>query len=448
MISFNKKMGDVFVVGFALFAMFLGAGNLIFPPTLGHIVGNAWLQGFLGFFVTGVGMPFLGIVAMSKCGGSIEVFAGKIHPLFAKAFGAIIVIIIGPLFAVPRTAATTHEIAVLPFFPNVSPIVTTVVFFGVVLLVLLTPNDVLDKIGKYLTPFLLLVLSIIIIKAIVSPISVPTEKNESFAFLRGFKEGYQTMDALGSTIVAILIISGIKARGYNKANGLVSMSIMAGLVAVIGLGIVYGGLLYIGASAGNAIPDNLSRVEFLVACIQNLLGSNGHIILAISIGLACLTTAIGLISTAGRFFEELFQKKISYKTLVIIFCLISSFIATLGVDPIVQFAVPILEIMYPVCIVLIFMNLFSEKIPNRYFFIGAVIGTLCISILAGFVSLAGVGIPQLDTTMNSTASAFTTTQKVLEGLPFYSVGFSWIIPATVLSLVMGFGYMLLKKSNR
>ena len=448
----SKKTTDIIVIGFALFAMFLGAGNLIFPPTLGHLSGKDWIFSLLGFLVTGVGMPVLGIISMGKCGGQLSNFTKNINQLFGTFFIIFVMLIIGPLFAIPRTAATTYEIAIRPNF-GISSVLSSFIFFAITLFFVLTPNNVIDRVGKFLTPALIAVLGLLVIKGFITPIGRPSEPSVDKIFLRGFKEGYQTMDALGSMILATIVISSITAKGYTEKKSLLKMTIWTGLIACIGLGIVYGGLVYVGATGSAVLSDNLSRTEIVVQSSEILWGRGGRIVLGLAIGLACLTTSIGLTATAGEYFSKRFKDDISYRATVIIICVVSFFLSNFGVDNIISIAGPILEIIYPVAIVLIVLNLFAEFIPNKYFFHGAVIGTLSISILQGWVAaqeLINNLLIKLEAfpAMDQVGMSFNTTINVLKNLPFEGIGFPWLLPALGFSLLLGFGHIIMQKTEK
>ncbi len=452
MISKKQMIRDILVVGFALFAMFLGAGNLIFPPTLGHLAGSKWGFALLGFFVTGVGMPILGIISVGISGGRLDDFTKNMNQTFSVFFLTFVMLIIGPLFAIPRTAATTYEIAIQPLNMGISSVTASFIFFAITLFFVLTPNNVIDRVGKFLTPILIVVLGLLIIKSIITPIGTASQPYVDNIFLRGFKEGYQTMDALGSIILATIIISGIKTKGYSDKKDVLKLTLYTGLVACVGLALVYGGLVYLGATGNAVLPEKLSRTQIVVQSTMLLWGRAGQMVLGLSIGLACLTTAIGLTTTAGEFFSEKFKNDISYRAAVIIVSSISFLLANFGVDAIIRFAGPILEVVYPVAIVLIVLNIFGRFLPNPYFFHGAIVGTLSISLLQGVVSAKDLinsfllkihALP----TMNTEALSFNATIKMLKGMPFNGVGMPWLLPAFAVSLVFGFASILLKKTE-
>jgi len=448
----NKKLVDITVMGFALFAMFLGAGNLIFPPTLGHIAGDRWIFSLIGFLLTGVLMPVLGVVSMGMCGGELSNFTKNINDIFSTFFIIFVMLIIGPLFAIPRTGATTFEIAVQPLGLGISSVTSSFIFFAITLFFVLTPNSVVDRVGKFLTPALLIILALIILKSLFSPIGKPHSTGMENIFLRGFKEGYQTMDALGSMILATIVISSITEKGYTDKKAVLKMTAYTGIIACVGLGLCYGGLVYVGAQGSNVLSDDLTRTEIVVRSSELLWGNVGRIVLGLAIALACLTTSIGLTATAGKYFADRFKDDISYRATVILICVVSFFLSNVGVDNIISIAGPILEVIYPVAIVLIVLNLLSAFIPNKYFYSGAVIGTLCISTFQGLVAgkklintlLVNVKIVPAS---NPEALSFETTSRVLKSLPFEGIGFPWLLPAIAMSLLLGFGYILLQKTQ-
>ncbi|OFI07031.1 branched-chain amino acid transport system 2 carrier protein [Clostridium acetireducens DSM 10703] len=410
----NKNLKNVFITGFALFSMFFGAGNLIFPPTLGYISGNKWIFTMIGFLITCISLPLLGIVSVAKVGGTTDKLTGKVNSKFGNILCSIIMLSIGPLFCVPRTGATTFEIGVQPIMPNANPIIFSIIYFSITLVFVMNQSNVIDKIGALLTPFLLISLFIIILKGIINPIGMPINNNLQNAFSKGFVEGYQTMDALGSIIIGQMVVTSFINKGYKTEKEQVDITIKSGIVSALCLGLVYGGLLYVGATSSGVFPKDITRTSLLISLSESLLGSWGKIILGLSISIACLTTSIGLTATAGNYFSELSKGKLSYKFLVTSICLVSCGIANYGVENIIKFAVPVLLTAYPIVIVLILLSLFDNHIKNKNIYSGAVYVTLIVSIFNSLYSM-GIKVPLVTDFVNS--------------LPFSSQGFSWIIPA-------------------
>lgn len=408
----NKKNKDVFVLGLALFAMFFGAGNLIFPPSLGLISGKNWIMCAIGFFLTAIGMPLLGIIASAKAGGTIDDVGNKVSSIFSKIFATVIILAIGPLLAIPRTGATTYEMGIKPLFSGFSPVLTAILFFGLTLYFVIKPSEIVDKVGKILTPLLLLMIFVIIIKGISSPIGVPTTIMNENPLSKGFTEGYQTMDALASLVFASVMLNTLVSKGYKDVGEQVNLTIKAGVIAAIGLGLVYGGLIYLGASANTVYPFDMPKSDLLMAMTDHLLGSFGKIALAIVVSLACLTTSIGLTATVGNFFNKLSNNKLSYEFIVIATCIFSAIFANVGVEMIVKIAVPLLVTVYPVAIVLILMNIFDEYLPQTSY-IGAVLGSLFVSLYEG-LSVMNIHINFLG--------------NIISKIPLANAGFAWVIP--------------------
>ena len=421
----NKKTSDVVVVGVALFAMFFGAGNLIFPPFMGLLSGTQWKLALAGFLITGIGMPLLGIMAAARAGGTVEHLGSRVNPTFGRVLSIVVILAIGPLLAIPRTCATAFELGVRPAFESFPPAVFSLVFFGITLYFALNRSAVVDRIGKFLTPFLLVTLAWIIIKGVVTPLGTPLDTELPRAFGRGFNEGYQTMDALASIVFAEIVIAALVFKGYASVADQVKMTSLAGLIAATGLGLVYGGLMYLGATAGSLYPQDVERTDLLVGIAQGLLGGSGKVALGLAVGFACLTTSIGLTATVGDYFSSLSKGKVGYKSICIATAVFSGVFATVGVTTIVAVAVPLLVTVYPVAIGLILLTMLGIK--HRAAYTGAVIGALITSV-PDALAAAGVPVQFLSTAVGR--------------IPLASAGFSWIIPTLVGALV---GWILAKK---
>lgn len=417
----SQKTKDTLVVGLALFATFFGAGNLIFPPLLGFESGTKWFFTTLGFLITGAGLPVLGVIAVAKSGGDIYHMTKYIGKNFGKILGITIVLIMGPLLIVPRTGATTFEMAVKPLFSNANQILASGIFFIIAWLFLIRPSGIIDVVGKVLTPVLLATMAFIIVKGILSPLGKPLSVGDIPAFSTGFLEGYQTMDALGSMLVGCLALNALTKKGYSDEKERIAIGTKAGLIAALGLALIYGGLICIGALSGNAFPQDIDRIGLILGLTQNLLGS--ALPLSIVVSLACLTTAIGFTAIAGEFFYDFFNKKIPYNVIITISIAISAFISNLGVESIIKVAVPALAVVYPVSIVLIILNIFDGFVKNKNIYIGGVLGAFSMSLIDGIIAL-GIKSAVLDLIINT--------------VPFAKVGFGWIIPACLGMLIANF----------
>lgn len=419
------KKKDIIVCGFALFAIFFGAGNLIFPPYLGVLAGDRWYIAMFAFLLSDPVLPILGVVATAKLGGRADDLGKRVGKKFAQLVGTVAILTIGPLFCVPRTGATTHEIFIRPLFPNVPSWITCLVFFLITYYITLNPTKVIDIIGKYLTPCLLVILSLIVIVAVVNPPDPAVTTSTKTLFTLGFKEGYQTMDALGSPLMAGIVISDLVRRGYDNREIQLRASLWVGLVAFILLALVYGSLTYAGSTVGGHFTADTERTALLIGMVELMIGNVGKVFMGVAVSLACLTTSIGLTSTCGNYFETISNGKLAYKKVVTVAVIVSFALSFLGVDGIISIAVPILSAIYPVIIVLILMSLFDKKIKYNWSYTGAVIGAFSVSIVESINMASAMRGGNLLGGVTAWIQTF----------PFAKFGFEWLIPAILGSVI-------------
>ena len=423
------KTKDVLLTGFALFAMLFGAGNLIFPPMLGYETNSSWISTMLAFTITGVGFPFLGILSVSIVGNGIKDFANRVSPTFSKIFAIISILAIGPMLAIPRTGATAYEITFLynGMESSIYKYIYLICYFGIVILFSLRANKVIERVGKILTPILLILLFLIIIKGIFfANLSVKPDIYPH-AFKRGFLEGYQTMDTIASIAYAGIILKAIKNGRNLTQKQEFSFLIKAGLVAILSLALIYGGFAFVGAKMHSVLVTK-DKIELLVKTTSYLLGSYGNLILAICVAGACLTTAIGLVATVGEFFSSITSFK--YEKIVIFTVITSFLLSILGVESIIRISVPVLVFIYPVMISLIILNLFGKYIKNDYVYKGVVLFTGIIGLIE---SLASIGITNI------------YTNSVLEILPFSDYGLTWLFPGLAGYILFSLMFRKVKK---
>lgn len=416
------KRRDIITCGFALFAIFFGAGNLIFPPYLGVMSGDRWYQSMIGFLLTDPVLPIIGVLVTMRLGGRADDLGKRVSPKFAKLLGTLAILFIGPLFAVPRTGATTHEIFTQPLFgDSVSIIITAIIFFALTWWLAINPSKVIDYVGNILTPILLVILAVIVVMSIVSPPGPMMTTDETGLFTYGFKEGYQTMDGLGAALMAGLVITDLVRRGYEDEETRLKAGTGVGIVAFVLLAFVYGGLTYAGATVGSYFTTDTPRTDILIGMTTLLMGNFGRLAMGIAVASACLTTSTGLVSTCGNYFETITDGKLTYKTVVTVAVVVAFIISLLGVDAIINIAVPVLTAIYPVVIVLILMSIFDKKIKHDWTYMGAVIGAFITSLSEG-LGLFGemVGI-----------KALTSLSGIVKILPLGEAGFGWIFPSVM-----------------
>lgn len=408
----NRKK-EVLILGFALFAMFFGAGNLIFPPSLGIAMGKDWFLAGIGFLLTGVGLPLLGVLAFTKV-GKLEDFSVKISSRFNTVYCTALVLVIGPLFAIPRTGSTTFEMGVLPSFPNVNPfvlsVITSIIFFGVTLILVIKESKITDIIGKFLTPIILIILAAIAVLGVTGDIGTAVDKNITGVFSNGFVNGYQTMDALASVLFGVVIIKGLEGKGITNEKEQRYFLSGSALIAALGLGLIYFSLMYLGARVSGVGEFSTTSAALYLAEIT--LGSAGKIAFGICVAAACLTTSVGLVAIASDWFARL--TPISYKLWAVIICIFSGTMAIGGVDFIIKLSIPVLCILYPVTIILILLNIFGVK--HVLVYRTATYVTLLV------ITLEEVGAKILH--INSISA-------VLQKIPLAQEGFVWVLPCIV-----------------
>lgn len=412
----KKLVTDSIVVGFALFAMFFGAGNVVFPPYLGMHAGEQWANGFLFYFIADIGLALVAMFAILHAGGADNI-TGRIGHAASNVLMCAVILCIGPMVAIPRTAATTLEMSVTPFFGGMSPVVFSIIFFAVILLLSIKQSAVIDIVGKILTPALLIGLLVLIVKGFVSPIGdiVDTGVSASEVTVNGIKSGYQTMDVLAAMAFGIIILSSADEKGYTDSKSAAKMIGIAAALSGVLLMIVYFGLTYLGATASTVFPTDISRANLVIGIVELLLGKAGLIIFAIVVALACITTAVALVSSAASFFAKLADDKISYGVFVVVICVSSAIISNLGLDMIIAIATPVLDIVYPPMLVLILLSWFGDKL-HKSVYVSSVAGSLIASVLAT-ASLYGMSVP------------------VIDSLPLASLGLGWLTPAALFGLV-------------
>ena len=432
--SMKKKLLDTIIIGFALFAIFFGAGNLIFPPYLGVTAGGNWGIATIAFLISDPLLSIIAVMVVAALGGSALNVGRRVHPLFASALAAICVLLIGPIFAVPRTGASTHEIFVQSYFPNAPQWITSLVFFGIVLWITYKENSVMDAIGKYLTPILLFILFLIFVGAVLQPNASFAATDRTGLFAQGFKEGYQTMDVLGAPLLAGVVMKDITRRGYLNKKDQFRMMFGVGIVAFILLALVYSTLAYSGASMSTVIDSTAQRAAMLTTIVKNLLGSWGQLAMGLAVCFACLTTAIGLTTTCGQYFEEVSKGKISYKKTILVTVAVEFIISLVGVDSLINLAVPVLTFIFPIMIALILFSAFDKYVPYDWTYLGAVVGAGIVGLVQGINTLSQL----LGGNLLEDAVTWIGT------FPLATYGLEWIVPTFAGAILFTIAATILK----
>lgn len=428
----NQKP-SLWAVGLMLFALFFGAGNLIFPAFLGQQAGSNWLSAMSGFLLTGAGLPLLGVIAIGYSGSrDVQDLASRVTPWYGVAFAAVLYLAIGPLFATPRTATVTFEIGVTPFIgpehKTMALAIFSAFFFGVTYWLSISPGKLVDRIGKVLTPALLATIAVLVGYAAFNPMGELQAAQGGFAdrpFVTGVLEGYQTMDALASLVFAIIVIDAARALGVRNRAQLLATTTVAGAVAAACLAVVYLLIGYMGATsvAGLGLQENGAAV--LSKTAQHYFGMGGNVLLSAIVFLACLSTAVGLIISCSEYFNRLLPA-ISYKTFVVIFTLVSMVFANKGLSGIISISVPVLMLLYPLTVVIILLAFLNNWFGgSRVVYVCTIFATLVVGVLDAWKAAFSFA-PETAALINSI-------------FPLYDIGMGWLLPATagfVLGLVL------------
>ena len=412
----NRTHKDTFIIGLALFSMFFGAGNVIFPPYLGLGSGAQWILGFSCYYAADIGLALLTLFAILHAGSPEKVLCRLGHiPSAALMF--CIVLCIGPLLAIPRTAATTYELALAPLVSGISPAMFSLFFFFIILMLCLRQSAVLDIVGKVLTPLLLAGLLLLIAKGILDPIGAISDNVlwEHVA-ATGIEAGYQTMDVLAAMLFGMIVFNDIDSKGYSTASARFRIIAGASLAAATALLIIYLGLTYLGATTSDILDLSISRTALVLNIVRTLMGQRGLFLFAAIVTLACVTTAAALTSAAALYFSRLLGGKPQYPHAVIILCTFSAVIASFDLEQIVSLSLPLLNVVYPPTLVLILLSFFNCHIKNDWVFRLSALGALITSLLT---VAADFGAPLLG----------------IDRLPLANLGFPWILPAVLLGLL-------------
>ncbi|ROR23932.1 LIVCS family branched-chain amino acid:cation transporter [Mobilisporobacter senegalensis] len=430
---------DYIYLASMLFGLFFGAGNLIFPVFMGQMAGaNVW-PATMGFLITGVGLPLLGIVAMgiSHSDGLYEM-GSRVHPKYSVFLTCVLYLTIGPFFAIPRTATVSFEVGIAPMLSGnttkISLAIFSFLFFAAVLWFSLRPSNILTWVGKILNPIFLVSLGILVITALINPIGSVSQIPVADGFVsnglfKGFLEGYNTMDALASLAFGIVIIKVIRNLGVENPNTVAADTVKSGFFSMSIMALIYISLTLIGAQSRGLYDISSNGGEALSIISKHYFGNVGSIILAVTMIFACMKTAIGLITSCSETFTELFPNSFGYKYYAIAFCVLSFGIANFGLNNIISFSIPVLMFLYPLAITLILLSLFHK------FFKGARCIYQSVTI---FTILAAIFdfIKALPDPVKNSLHLDGLISMASKYLPYYNIGLGWVIPSLI-GLIIG-----------
>tara|TARA_R110001599_G_scaffold292035_2_gene495665 strand:+ start:1327 stop:2607 length:1281 start_codon:yes stop_codon:yes gene_type:complete len=414
-----NKTKEIFVVGFALFSMFFGAGNLILPPFLGVQSSESWGFVTLGFFITAVVIPVIGIMAHARLQGTMYDFGKKVSPIFSSIF-CFIVYVISITLPAPRTASVTHEMAVLPFF-GTSSLLTSSIYFTLVFVFVMNRSKILNIIGKFLTPLIIIILLTVIFIGIFTTSEVINPTTFKTPFVSGLLEGYQTFDAIGAIVVGGVLVISMNFKRDATFAVKKELICKAGIVAGIGLLMIYTGLIYSGVLFSNTFGENATRTEILTSLSTQTLGNIGTVFLSVLVALACFTTAVGIITGTSDFFKGIFKNsQKAYTITAIIGSFLGVLIGQFDVHYIIDIALPVLMFIYPITIILILLNVLPEKLASPTVF-KFVVGITFLFSIPDFLK-------------------FIINPENLTGIqsyiPFSEFSLGWVLPALLIFILV------------
>ena len=411
----KNEFKDSIILGLSLFSIIFGAGNIIFSIYVGAYSGMKWPLSLFFFLIGDVFLVTLGLYAFIKNDNDEDKVFNKIGKLPSKILKVFILTCLGPLIAVPRTCAVSFEM-----FNFNSMIIFSIIYFILVFLFSFNSTSVIDMIGKYLTPILIIFICIFLLIGVkASKGTLVTNVSNLDSIKEGLNMGYQTLDLLCVSSLSMMMHNYLKRANYRKIQRK-KILINSSIIAIFCLTIIYVGLIFIGASFGNNISVNQG---LLLKNISNSVLKDKGIILNIAVLLASFTTGVGLTSTVATNYEKL--TKFSYKTWVSIITFVSLFISNLGLEKIINIASPILNIIYPITIILIGLSIFNVK--NKLVYIFSILSTFILSILKLLYNI-------------------TSFPHFISKMPLFNVNLEWI-PIAIIFGIMGM-FIKIKRNNK
>ncbi len=430
---------NMMVVSFMLFSLFFGAGNLIFPPFLGQNAGNHTLPAMLGFLMTAVLLPVLGVIVVARFDG-LDRLGRQVGKRFSLCFTVLIYLSIGPGLGIPRAASVPFEMAVAPYLPENANVTLwmalySLAFFAAALWLCLTPKKLVNRIGHVLTPSLLLLLLVLFVGFLLRGKVAVGPAQEEYArapLLKGFVEGYQTMDTIAALNFGLVIATTLGSFGLSEKKDRMRHTVLAGVFAGAILAAVYAMLSYMGMCSSGVYEAQENGAWTLRHIVYQVFGAPGAVLLAAIFTLACLTTCVGLINSISQFFSTLFPG-VRYRAWVLLMTGFSFVVCNFGLSAILRVSIPILNAIYPLAIVLILLGLTHRLWQSNRFaypFAAAGVGTISVAY-----ALDTAGIP------------LGTFGKLCRRLPLYADGFGWVsVAAACLLLAMVFHLMSRKRT--
>lgn len=449
----NLTVKETVLISSMLFGMFFGAGNLIFPASLGINAGSNLIEAFIGLFITAVGLPLLAVAALglSKCNGVYDL-SSKVGKKYGKFFSTLLYLTIGPLFAIPRCASTSFAVGAVNLMNGGNEkfvlAIFSFVFFVVVLLFALKPGKIMIWIGKLLNPVFLVALAILVVAALINPVNsftavAPADNygTNVSALFNGFLEGYNTLDALAGLAFGLVVVNVVKKQGIEDPERIAANTVKAGIFSCLFMGIIYFAITLVSAQSFEVCKDCADGGSILGTIANHYFGNIGAWLMTAIVTLACLKTALGLVTSCSEAFVDMFPQGPSYNIWAVIFCIVSFGIANFGLSTIVAYCVPVLMFIYPLAITIIILALTCKLWGDKKsVYVWTTIFTLIAALFDFSNTLSGT-LQGSGVTATAFLDSFTTFGAKI--LPFFNIGLGWVCPA-----IVGFIIGLLVKSDK
>ena len=431
---------ETIIIASTLFGMFFGAGNLIFPVSMGQQAGSNVIPAIIGFIITGVGFPILGVAAIGMThSDGLQDLSSKVGKKYSYIFTIALYLTIGPFFAIPRCATTSFSSGIARLIPEginekLALFIFSAIFFAIVLVLSWNPGKITVSIGKVINPLFLIFLAILTVVALITPSTkiAAVEATGDYvnqAFFKGFLEGYNTMDAIASLAFGIIVVNAIKGMGINRDEDVAAGTLKSGLFAGILMAIIYVATTIMGTQSRGAFGIAANGGDALADIGTHYFGTAGLVILALTITLACLKTALGLVTSCAATFSEMFPGKMSIKAWSTVFTVFSFVVSNVGLSALISYAVPVLMLLYPLTITIILLAICDKLFKGaKPVYVCTTIGAF-IAAIFDFLATLPFGI---DVSFMS---------KIL---PFYNLGLGWIVPS-IIGLIVGL--VISKKTN-
>lgn len=428
------------LVAGTLFGMFFGAGNLIFPVHLGQAAGSNVVSAMIGFVITAVGIPILGVAAIGIThSDGLQALASKVGRGYGYVFTCLLYLTIGPFFAIPRCATTSFTTGIQPMLgsgtsENMALLVFSLLFFALVLFFSLRPANITVWIGKIINPLFLVFLGILVVTALCSPGASVSAVEPEAAYKEGalfsaLIEGYGTMDAIAGLAFGIVVIDIIRAMGITDDSAVARDVLHSGILTGILMAGIYVATILMGTQSRGLFPISENGGIALAQISGHYLGAAGSIVLALTITFACLKTSIGLVTSCADAFVRMFPKGFSYKTWAILFTVFSFGVSNFGLSNIISFSLPVLMFLYPLAITLILLALVGRLFEHDR------VVYVCVTAFTCFAALFDL-LKALPEALQAGLHLEGLLAFAEMAFPFFRLNLGWVLPA-LLGLLLG-----------